>query len=238
MCTVTFAPNKKGYALAMNRDELLTRVTAKPPARKMIKGCLVIAPSEPGGGTWISVNGRGICLTLINWYAIAAHVRDHSLSRGEVIKAARTADSRKFVDDVLDKLPLQRINPFRLIGFFPGTKKITEWQWNLRQLVSKNHQWDLRQWVSSGFDEATAQRVRATTFREAQQQSDASSLAWLRRLHRSHLPAVGPFSICMHRTDAATLSYTEVVVALSQATMSYQSGAPCEGGKISSSDQT
>lgn len=232
MCTVTFAPRKTGYALAMNRDEQLTRPVAKPPARKILKGGLAIYPTEPGGGTWISVNGRGICLTLINWYAIPARVRENPLTRGGVIKAARSADGRKYVDDVLSKLPLSRMNPFRLIGFFPGAKQITEWQWNLRQLVSKNHEWVLSQWVSSGLDEPTAQRVRTATFREAQTEPGVGTLPWLRQLHRSHLPAIGPFSTCMHRPDAKTVSYTEVLVASRHATMHYQAGAPCEHGEL------
>ena len=40
-----------------------------------------------------------------------------------------------------------------------------------------------------------------------------ASLAWMRRLHRSHVPAPGPFSICVHREDARTVSYTEIEAA-------------------------
>ena len=42
----------------------------------------------------------------------------------------------------------------------------------------------------------------------ARNQKFEGRLNWLRRLHRSHLPERGPFSICMHRSDAATVSYT------------------------------
>ena len=52
-------------------------------------------------------------------------------------------------------------------------------------------------------------------------------LDWLRRLHRSHSPQRGPFSICMHRRDAATVSYTEVAVSKRRATMRYKSGPCC-----------
>jgi hypothetical protein len=40
-------------------------------------------------------------------------------------------------------------------------------------------------------------------FQRAGRQHSADSLDWLRRLHRSHSPQAGPFSTCMHRSDAA-----------------------------------
>jgi hypothetical protein len=58
------------------------------------------------------------------------------------------------------------------------------------------------------------------------------SLNWLRQLHRSHSPKRGPFSICMHRRDASTVSYTEVAVSKKRATMRYKSGPCCSKGAI------
>jgi hypothetical protein len=51
---------------------------------------------------------------------------------------------------------------------------------------------------------------------------------WLRRLHRSHRPEIGPYSICMHRDDAATVSYTEIVVSRGISRMRYESGPTCK----------
>jgi len=127
----------------------------------------------------------------------------------------------------LDGLPLNRINPFRLIGIYPATSEIIEWRWNLKNLVRKNHRWKAQQWISSGFDEPTAQRIRGRAFAIAQHQRSAGSLDWLRRLHRSHSPETGPFSICMHREEAATVCYTEVAVSAQSVVMRYHSGAPC-----------
>jgi len=56
------------------------------------------------------------------------------------------------------------------------------------------------------------------------------TVSWLRRFHSSHAshaPEIGPYSICMHRNDAATVSYTEVVVSRRITRMRYQSGSPC-----------
>jgi len=128
----------------------------------------------------------------------------------------------------LDGLPLNRINPFRLIGIYPAAGEIVEWRWNLKQLVRKNHRWKSQQLISSGFDEPAAQRVRGRTFRQAQKQKSAGSLDWLRRLHRSHAPETGPFSTCMHRADATTVSYTEISISPREAVMRYHAGAPCQ----------
>ena len=66
------------------------------------------------------------------------------------------------------------------------------------------------------------------TFHFATKQKSFGTLDWLRRLHRSHAPACGPFSTCMHRTDAATVSYAEISVSIGLATMRHSPGSLCE----------
>jgi Transport and Golgi organisation 2 len=227
MCTVTFSPRKRGYALAMNRDEKLTRATGLPPSKKIIERRNVLAPSEPGGGTWISVNDGGVSFALINWYAVSSKVKTKSVSRGEVLKAVGSSTTALSAVEALEQLPLPRINPFRLIGFFPETNQIFEWRWDLKTLLSKQHRWRLQQWISSGFDEAKAQKIRGATFQNSVKHKSVGSLEWLRRLHRSHAPDIGAFSTCMHREDAATVSYTEITVSSRMAEMRYFDGAPC-----------
>ena len=227
MCTVTFIARRRGYALGMNRDEKLTRPIGLPPRKSVVNGCAVLCPSEPGGGTWIALNHTGASLALINWYSVTKRVNRDPVSRGEVVKKISAADSPDGADVIMRELPLSRINPFRLIGVFPGINKIVEWQWDLIRLIRKGRPWKTQQWISSGFDEPTAQRLRSRTFQYALRQCSAGRLDWLRRLHRSHTPQPGPFSTCMHRTDATTVSYTEVAVSLYHARMTYQCGPPC-----------
>jgi hypothetical protein len=129
--------------------------------------------------------------------------------------------------EALRQLPLPCINPFRLIGFFPETNQIFQWRWDLKTLSEKKHPWRLQQWISSGLDEAKAQNKRGVTFQNSLKQKSVGRLEWLRRLHRSHAPDIGPFSTCMHRADAATVSYTEVSVSSRITAMRYFDGAPC-----------
>jgi hypothetical protein len=166
-------------------------------------------------------------MALINWYSVTARVKRNPISRGEVVKSVKATDSAEAADAELRGLPLGHINPFRLIGIFPRTSKIFEWRWDLNRLVRKVRPWKTQQWASSGFDEPTAQRVRSRVFLSALREREVGSLDWLRQLHRSHSPQSGPFSTCMHRTDAATVSYTEIRVSDRRAKMSYHAGWPC-----------
>lgn len=227
MCTVTLIARRHGYALGMNRDEKLTRVIGLPPRLTRIHGRAILAPSEPGGGTWIGVNDTGAAFALINWYSITTRVAGQSLSRGDVVKRSLTAETAGDVDALLATIPLRSVNPFRLIGVFPGDRAVIEWRWNLTHLTRHNHPWRTNIWISSGLDEPGAQQTRAKTFRAALRQTSAGTIDWLRRLHRSHAPERGPYSICMHREDAATVSYSEVTVTRDKAQLSYTPGAPC-----------
>lgn len=228
MCTVTFLARRRGYLLGMNRDEKLTRVEALPPKPRFLEGRRVWFPAEPAGGTWIGLNDTGVCLALINWYSIATRVERRPLTRGVVIPSCLGATSSGAVVAKLAALPLARVNPFRLIGIFPTEAEVIEWRWNLRQLVEQRHGWKPNTWISSGFDEPGAQVTRLKNFRAALRQTTAGTRAWLRRLHRCHRPERGPYSTCMHRADAATVSYTEVSSSGSRAAMRYYAGCPCE----------
>src|SRR5271165_6617690 len=103
MCTVTFSPRRRGYALAMNRDEQLTRVAGLPPREKTISGHKILSPSEPSGGTWISLNDLGVTFALINWYSITARVKTGAVSRGRVVVAASSSDSPDLASVALNK---------------------------------------------------------------------------------------------------------------------------------------
>ena len=228
MCTVSFIARRRGYLLAMNRDEKRTRPAGLPPRLRVHGGHAVLGPTEPGGGSWITVNDTGVAFALINWYSVPAPASSGPVSRGEVVNAISGEIGSAAAAEKLAVLPLKKINPFRLIGIFPGEKTVVEWRWNLIELVRRDHAWSAQQFISSGLDEPMAQRVRSETFHRAQRQSSAGTLAWLRRLHRSHTPACGPFSTCMHRADAATVSYTEVAITASKAEMRHRNAPPCE----------
>jgi hypothetical protein len=228
MCTVSFIPQRTGFILGMNRDELLTRPLGLPPRLHRAAGRALLYPQEPGGGTWIGTNQTGLTLALINWYAQPKLTGAHLISRGEIIPGLLTLTHAQQINDGFSALPLKRINPFRLMAIFPPTQTLQEWRWDGRSLDRINFSWRRHHWFSSGYDEPTAERMRRQTTQRAARQVSVGTLPWLRRLHRSHVPESGPFAICMHRADAQTVSYTEIVFRRAQTRMTYCAGSPCD----------
>jgi hypothetical protein len=232
MCTVSFLPSGLGFYLAMNRDEKLDRFTALPPAIVDLGTRRTMLPREPDGGTWIAANDAGVCIALINWHRVEREPVRPITSRGHVVRKLAGKCSAREIAAALAELRLNRFRPFRLIAIIPSKKSVTEWRWDLDRLLIRKHRWKSRHWFSSGFDEAKAERDRNRICKAAQNQRSAGQLDWLRRLHRSHSPKPGPFSICMHRSDAATVSYTEVAVSGRRATMRYKAGPCCSNGAM------
>jgi len=228
MCTVSFVPTRNGFRLAMNRDEKRTRIHGLPPTILSLSGRRVILPREPNGGTWIAVNDAGVCLALINWHQIERQPRGEIVSRGVVIDSLAHCRSIAQVAHGLERLPLRQFRPFRLLAIDSGKQLLIECRWDVRRLEKRRHKWRTGHWFSSGFAERKAEHIRAQVCLRHGSVHSASSL---RKLHRSHSPRPGPFSICMHRKDAATVSYGEVVVTPRRATMRYADGPPCRGAR-------
>jgi hypothetical protein len=220
MCTISFLPGAGGFFLAMNRDERKTRPRALPPRRRKTGARASLYPSESGGGTWIGVNDAGLVLALVNWYAKPQKVID--LSRGIVIPHLLAASDLKAASAALADLPLARLNPFRLVAVSVRAQAVWEWRWDGAALGLKRHAWARRHWFSSGYDEKLVNRKRSPLVRDI-----AATPQAIRALHRGHEPARGPFSVCMHRDEARTVSFTEIAVTKKQARLRYAAGAPC-----------
>lgn len=227
MCTVSFLPIAGGFALAMNRDEKKSRVMGEPPRRRMTGHYTALHPAEPGGGTWIGVNHKGMALALINWHAQPENP-DASLSRGMVVPHLLAARHMPRMATLFQTLPLARLNPFRLIAVSLSERTVKEWRWDGDRLAMSQKPWRRAHWFSSGYEETEAARLRGRAALAASRESSGGTVRWLRRLHQSHRPARGPFSICMHREDAQTVSYTEILASNEGARMRYAAGALCK----------
>lgn len=230
MCTVSFIPNKTGFDLAMNRDEQLGRMAALPPAMIEHGVFKALYPRELQGGTWIGLNEAGLAFALINWYSETQRQAAGTLSRGGVIPALLATATARDAESALMEMPLKRLNPFRIIVISLAEHCLHEWRSNGEMIKGSVLPWDKHHWFSSGFDEATANRIRLATCQQAAQELDADTLPWLRRLHSSHHPAKDAFSICMHRIGACTVSYTEIVADSKSAVMTYHASPMCGRG--------
>jgi len=229
MCTLTIVPTESGYLVGMNRDELRTRPQALPGLYEASAAeTRFISPREASGGTWIASNDHGNTLALLNWNL---REQDSSkwaqISRGTIISQLITLKDDERSIEVLQRLSLASFAPFRLVGIFSREKAVKELRWNGRALTRQSFPWQRGHWFSSSASDELAAKERGLTCESAAAQWPANQ-AWIRRLHRTHTPHARPFSVCVHREEAVTVSYTEVSVSVSGLTMSYLSGSPCQ----------
>jgi hypothetical protein len=234
MCTLSFVPREQGYTVAMNRDELLSRAVACPPELVRCGATSAIYPNETEGGTWLAANEYGITLALLNWSdATKAQNQEKQRSRGLVIPALIESPGVSEVNDALRAQPLSGTLPFCLVGIFAREREVREWRWDGQRLAPTRHSWNIRHWFSSGWSDQTAAARRGATFDAARNDADFGSQAWLRRWHRSHMPEPGAFSVCVHREDAVTVSYSEIVCGPAELEFLYQPANPCAGAEFS-----
>jgi hypothetical protein len=228
MCTLTFIPKEKGYLAGMNRDELLTREIALPPRVFVKNGVRAVYPRESSGGTWIACNSNGVLFALLNWNrAGRGSSSEKNKSRGAIIPELIDQRGSHGASRALEGLDLSDILPFRLIGIFEKEKTILEWRSNGNVLNFEGMDWAPKHWFSSSLSDRSAEEGRSMACAKAWHEPGAGEKEWLRNLHRSHVPAPGPFSVCVHRPDAATVSYTEVSCCEPQISMEYLGGNPC-----------
>jgi hypothetical protein len=227
MCSLSFLPTKDGFHLLMNRDEQRTRAVACPPRLHDCCPFKALYPTEPSGGTWIGLNERGLTIALINWYSMQQLESKPAFSRGEIIPRLLSSDTIDTAEGILRNLPLSSLNPFRIFMVYGKAERLIEYRSDALTMQGTIHPWERSHWFSSGYDEARTATIRAQTCTEALAGSNTDPAGLLRDLHRSHSPEKGPFSLCMHRRDARTVSFTEIAWTKESATMAYQDGPPC-----------
>src|SRR5713226_410824 len=228
MCTLTFVPTEDGYLVGMNRDELLTRPEAFPPKIFEKGGMEVVYPREPSGGTWIACNSHGNLLALLNRDGGESPNRgEKRKTRGLVIPELIVESDSSNTDFHYRQMTLDGLFPFRLVGVFWRERVINEWRWDGVASQKSQFPWARKHWFSSSLSDSSAEKERGRACEAAALQPKVGSKDWLRSVHRSHLPEPGPFSVCVHRTDAATLSYTEVRCQGALISMDYLAGNPC-----------
>lgn len=232
MCTLSFIARDAGYLLGMNRDERIARGAGAPPKTRKLSGTLAIYPSDGAEGTWIGVNDRAITLALLNWNDVIPRAVDKrkTRSRGLLIPALIGSQSPAQVLAVLHAFSLDGMLPFRLIGIFPSEKEICEWRWDSAEMKRLHHDWRDGHWFSSSLSDKQAEMLREAVCQDARDQPDAGHAPWLRRLHASHADISGSFSLCVHRPDVKTLSYTEIECTPATVRMDHFLGSPCATG--------
>ncbi len=225
MCTVTWRLDGSELELFDNRDERRSRAQAEPPRVHRNGKRPFLAPVDGDfGGTWISVNDRGLVLCLLNRYLQEGQeARQDYVSRGLLVRDLAIEESPESVAGDLTSRELGVYRPFSLLVAYPGDEPML-WTWNGDELHTQRALMPL---ISS--PRATeVLALRRKVLEEMRCNSKDPESALLQAFHRSHEPFKGPASVCMHHALAKTVSFTRVRVDEQKVAMDYAAGSPCE----------
>lgn len=120
MCTVSVIPIGRvpgGFRLAINRDELVNRPRAEPPAVvETWTGRRALRPIDTqSGGTWVAANDAGLVLALLN-RNVGGPPAMRRLSRGLIIPALVGLERAAEAIERLGGMDLSEFAEFRLVA--------------------------------------------------------------------------------------------------------------------------
>ncbi|MSR63259.1 MAG: hypothetical protein EXS08_12525 [Planctomycetes bacterium] len=221
MCTASWLIHPEGFELFFNRDESVRRGSARAPETLELEGVRALAPRDAdAGGTWLGVNEHGLALGLLNaWDARGLPAEPRS--RGLLVRELLSARAGDEVLERLERVELERYRGFTLACFEPGRAPRVR-AWDGRELTQPDVRAPL---CSSSLERGRAQLERERVFVQlvgARVEREA-----FERFHASHAPERGPWSPCMHRADASTVSASQVRVDARAVALRYAGGPPC-----------
>lgn len=229
MCTVTIVPSADGpgaFRMACSRDEQHGRSPEIPPQPRDLAGVQTLMPIDPASeGTWVGVNEHGLALTLLN-YNLPKPPTDRDRSRGQVIPSLLHVAS---VDEVVAKaesIQAERMMPFRLVAC--DGKSLLLWRGTESIEQAEVEPWSGQpvMFTSSGLGDHLVEGPRRALF-DDWFGDDASVYAEEQAaFHRHQWPGQAHLSVCMHREDARTVSYTVVDVRPNGVAMLYHPDRP------------
>ena len=229
MCTVSWILRPDGYDVFFNRDELRSRRPAEPPRTDERDGVRVLAPRDGDhGGTWLAVNAHGVTVGMVNGYPpdCPPAPQPGKRSRGLLLLDLATSATTAAVRARLAEISLADYAAFTLVAFGRGEPVIAA-LWDRVRLTWRPAPVTMPL-CSSSHRTAEVEASRRAVFARCPPAA-GSPETWLPAYHAGHVPERGAFSVCMHRDDAQTVSYSHVVVDAARATFAYQPGPPCEG---------
>jgi len=245
MCTVVFIPlTGGGYLLGHNRDESVRRPRGIEPRLWVESGRPFLSPRDPeGNGSWIGVNETGLTACILNGAETEpSRLPPVPLSRGRILLDLLPLDSIGAIAARLERRSslLREVRAFQVVAIERGTADASRgtgaaragwFRWNGRDLT-KGIETGAALFVSSGFDQRGAEQERGRQWRRllaslAGDEEKATAPAVIRWL-RSHEPEAGALSVCVHRSDARTVSRSLVTVRADRAEFAYHDGAPCD----------
>jgi uncharacterized protein with NRDE domain len=230
MCTVSWVREENGYHLFCNRDEKWTRKPALPPRPDARRGVRFLAPVDGDfGGSWIGVNEFGVSCCLLNGTDVeesgqraAAPVRSRGLLLLDLIPCASAAE----MCDSLRRADLSPYAPFTFAAV-ECAEPAAIVRWTGSEATVAREAGPHRMLTSSSFDSAEVRRRRGELYRRLAGPREQTTPGQLLAFHHSHNPEPSPYSTCMHRPDAGTVSFSQVRVSPADIEFFYTPSAPC-----------
>lgn len=233
---MTWFPRGAGYELFFNRDERRLRRPATPPRVHEAPGTRFVAPIDGDfGGTWLAVSECGLALAIQNGYTDADdRTREPAMgytSRGLLPQALIDGGSIEQVLERLAGLDLPCFRSFRLALLEPGRSgALAEWLHGRLEVCAGVP--TAVPVVSSSFEPTQVVASRAAAFAETIAAGSADRRAAHLAYHAGHRPQRGAESVCMHRPDARTVSFSHVIVDAQCIRFRYVSDSPCRGAFV------
>lgn len=232
MCTITWFVNAGQYSVFFNRDEGRKRPLALAPEIYRSHTQRHIMPVDPqGGGSWLGVNESGFTFALLNYYQ-GKTPKGRLHSRGQIIKEIISSTSYAEVKVWLEQQNLQMFAPFSLLVFSPELSQETAFspevpliRWNGKTLDFESKRSPL---FSSAIDFEGVCDTRESLYKKFIEEKNELSEDDFLQLHRTHKPEKSRYSICMHREDAHTVSFSHIRVSEAGIHFFYADGAPCQ----------
>lgn len=233
MCTMSWFVSANGYELFFNRDESLKRGQAKPPTHQYRDDIAYLSPTDTdAGGTWIAVNQYGVTVCLLNHYQYEQiETYKDWVSRGEIVKQFSIISGPRSAADQFAQLSLDNFRAFRMF-VIDRTGQNCLLVWDGHQPRIENNVIPPKS--SSSVDAKHVKTQRRALFEDMglTDQKDRSEPDKMRekhlKFHTSHSPDPSKESVCMHRSDAKTVSLCHVRVAEPLIQLRYSDGSPCE----------
>ncbi|MFL0803152.1 MAG: NRDE family protein [Agarilytica sp.] len=243
MCTISWYISADGYRVFFNRDEQVTRPKAIPPQVLTENDISTIMPVDPqGGGTWCAVNEFGFTFALLNYYQ-GRLPKGRLISRGKLVRACAGFQRVEQAHRYIRALNLSKYAPFSLLCFSPAVENndvtdklsskfqqdtsVTMMRWTGRELIESEQTCPL---ISSAvrYDEVYESRLSVYKTIFEGKAAESQTVEDYQELHASHLPGRSSHSICMHRDDAQTVSFSQIEVTRNDVQFFYSDGPPCE----------
>jgi hypothetical protein len=231
------------YTVFFNRDELKTRTRALPPTITEQNGVRYIAPVDlDGGGTWIGTNEFGVTCGLLNNYyenvrsdafkhkppnkkLTPEGVTTNHESRGLLVTSLLDSLSPSVALAKLNGMHLSEFKPF-LLALFAPDQPVVLCIWDGEALQIQHEKVGLPI-SSSSYDTHNVVRNRKQEFAQLESLNRHIDSTLLESYHASHSPKGGAYSVCMHRDDAETVSFSRIRVTRNQVEFCYTPSAPC-----------